>query len=106
MSLGKFRSFFILLIPSLLALLIVILDVYVSGRINHNFYSQNSCDFSPSRTPTALIGLVAFIISLYGIVNLFKQDHKWLGLVAILIFLFVCIVAWLSFFVLSFVICL
>jgi hypothetical protein len=94
------------LAPSGLAFCVLILDIFISDWLHNKFYAVNTgCGAKPSAFVTVLLALVGLAIAIYGIINAFKNHHKWVGAIAIVLALFVLLVGLVSLFVLSFEIC-
>jgi glucan phosphoethanolaminetransferase (alkaline phosphatase superfamily) len=103
----KVKTVLTYLAPSLIAIGILVLDIFVSDRMNNNYYSTNDgCGGgSPSPVITIMLALVGVAISAYGVINAFRQHHKWLGTMAAIFTLLVILAGLVAFFVLEFEIC-
>lgn len=78
------------LAPSLLALCVVIIDIFVSSGINHSYYANNdTCGPTPSPFATLVLACLGLAMSSYGVISAFKEHRRWLGTFAIVLTLLV-----------------
>jgi hypothetical protein len=94
------------LAPSLIAIGIVLIDIFISNRLNTSYFAHNSlCGPGPSSSTTLAIAAVGLAFSVYGIIRAFKHHHKWLGIVSAIMTLLVIIGGLAALFALGFAIC-
>lgn len=95
------------LAPSLIAVGILIIDIYVSAAINSNYSVQHDICRSggPDPSTTLLLAVTGLAISIYGVIRAFRNNHRWIGSIAIIMTLLVLFAGIVSMIGLSFAIC-
>jgi|GEM_PF-3446809 len=94
------------LAPSLIAIGILVVDIFVSARLRRSHYAQaGGCGSSPSPIVTVMLALAGLSLSASGVIRSFKDHHTWLGAISVLLTLLVIAGGLMALLALDFEIC-